>query len=184
MKEQDDEYAGFWVRTIAAISDRTQILTALITYPLLISMANKVLAKTAARAAEARSSNLGHDNLTEILAKSEVLVGKLLKFTTPSARSMTLEEVERWFQGKMAELGTMLDAKLSLKLQVEEAYMLKEHLLEGAKVALKHEKDIALFASWHPTTPLERLRSELSEQFSGKKTQPGNAKEDHSPGRC
>lgn len=43
-------------------------------------MANKVLAKTAARAAEARSSNLGHDNLTEILAKSEVLVGKMLKF--------------------------------------------------------------------------------------------------------
>ncbi|NMQ04258.1 hypothetical protein E4Q08_02780 [Candidatus Accumulibacter phosphatis] len=167
MKEQDYEYAGFWVRTIAAIIDG--IPTALITYPLLISMANKVLAKTAARAAEARSSNLGHDNLTEILAKSEVLVGKLLKFTTPSARSMTLEEVERWFLGKTAELGTMLDADLSLKLQVEEAYMLKEHLLAGAKAALKYPEDIALFESWHPTMPLDRLRSELSEKFSGNK---------------
>ncbi|NMQ04257.1 RDD family protein [Candidatus Accumulibacter phosphatis] len=36
MKEQDYEYAGFWVRTIAAIIDG--ILTALITYPLLISI--------------------------------------------------------------------------------------------------------------------------------------------------
>jgi hypothetical protein len=79
------------------------------------------------------------------------------------------KEVERWFQAEMAKLSTMVDANLSLKLQVEEAYMLKEHLLAGAKVALKYTDDAALFESWHPTQPLERLRSELSEKFSGKK---------------
>lgn len=82
---------------------------------------------------------------------------------------MTLEEVERWFQAEMAKLDTMLDANLPLKLQVELAYVLKEQLLAGAKAALKYPEDIALFESWHPTMPLDRLRSELSEKFSGNK---------------
>uniref|UniRef100_UPI00262BDF4C polymorphic toxin-type HINT domain-containing protein n=1 Tax=Propionivibrio sp. TaxID=2212460 RepID=UPI00262BDF4C len=130
-------------------------------------LANKVLAKTAARAAETRSGSLDHDNLPEITGKAEVSVGDLLKFTTPSARTMTLEEVERWFQAEMAKLGTMVDANLSLKLQVEEAYALKEQLLAGAKVALKYPGDIDLFGSWHSTPPLERLKSELAREFSG-----------------
>ncbi len=62
----------------------------------------------------------------------------------------------------------LLHSKLPLKLQVEEAYALKEQLIAGAKAALKATEDKALFGeSWHSTTPLDRLKSELSKDFSG-----------------
>lgn len=102
-----------------------------------------------------------------IKGKTEVRVGDSLKFTSPSARSMTLLEVESWFQTEMAKLGTMVDTTLPLKWQVEQAYALKEQLLAGANAALKHLEDAVLFRTWHPTTTLERLESALSKEFSG-----------------